>query len=137
MCDIISQACYDMDYPEEKLTVYVCDDGGSRDMRAMVARAARTYRGRIKTVYVARVKTPGVPHHAKAGNLNNAILDAGSNGQLIIVLDCDMLPEPSMARTVAPFFFKRRAAAGGAGGGARAADHRQLRGPAADAAGAH
>jgi hypothetical protein len=48
-----------------------------------------------------------VPHHAKAGNLNNCILKAGSTGQLIIILDCDMLPEPCMARTVAPFFYKK------------------------------
>jgi hypothetical protein len=52
----------------------------------------------------------GVPHHAKAGNLNNCILKAGSTGQLIIVLDCDMLPEKCMARTVAPFFYKRTSA---------------------------
>jgi hypothetical protein len=51
-----------------------------------------------------------VPHHAKAGNLNNCILNAGSTGQLIIVLDCDMLPEKCMARTVAPFFYKRTSA---------------------------
>jgi hypothetical protein len=51
----------------------------------------------------------GVPHHAKAGNLNNCILNVGSTGQLIIVLDCDMLPEKCMARTVAPFFYKRTA----------------------------
>eukprot|EP00953_Heterococcus_sp_UTEX-ZZ885_P036137 18636-Heterococcus_DN1.PRE.1 len=61
----------------------------------------------MKTRYIARTKIPGVPHHAKAGNLNNCILQEGSSGQLIIILDCDMLPEPCMARTVAPFFFKK------------------------------
>jgi hypothetical protein len=39
--------------------------------------------------------------------LNNCILTEGSTGQLIIILDCDMLPEPCMARTVAPFFYKK------------------------------
>jgi hypothetical protein len=61
----------------------------------------------LQTRYIARTKIPGVPHHAKAGNLNNCILKEGSSGQLIIILDCDMLPEPCMARTVAPFFYHK------------------------------
>jgi cellulose synthase/poly-beta-1,6-N-acetylglucosamine synthase-like glycosyltransferase len=108
------KACYDMDYPAHKITCWVCDDGKSAEMKAMVAECARTYRGEMKTRYVARIKVPGVPHHAKAGNLNNVILNVGSgmdgftsSGQLLIVLDCDMLPEPCMARVVAPFFFKK------------------------------
>eukprot|EP00611_Tribonema_gayanum_P009013 TRINITY_DN1871_c0_g2_i3.p1 TRINITY_DN1871_c0_g2~~TRINITY_DN1871_c0_g2_i3.p1 ORF type:complete len:935 (-),score=375.26 TRINITY_DN1871_c0_g2_i3:718-3522(-) len=110
------RACYDMDYPAHKLTCWVCDDGKSDDMKRMVELTAAAYTGRVATRYVARVKLPGVPHHAKAGNLNNCILGEGSCGQLIIVLDCDMLPEPCMARTVAPFFFTRPERAGGGGG---------------------
>mmetsp|Transcript_6522 Transcript_6522/g.9832 ORF Transcript_6522/g.9832 Transcript_6522/m.9832 type:complete len:820 (+) Transcript_6522:118-2577(+) len=101
------KACYDMDYPAYKITCWICDDGGKEDMRDMVALTASEYRGEMKTRYVARKKIPGVPHHAKAGNLNNAILNEGSEGQLIIILDCDMMPEPCMARTVAPFFFEK------------------------------
>eukprot|EP00611_Tribonema_gayanum_P009011 TRINITY_DN1871_c0_g1_i3.p2 TRINITY_DN1871_c0_g1~~TRINITY_DN1871_c0_g1_i3.p2 ORF type:complete len:234 (-),score=99.47 TRINITY_DN1871_c0_g1_i3:265-909(-) len=76
-------------------------------MREMVELNALMYRGAMSTRYVARTKTPGVPHHAKAGNLNNVILEEGSTGQLIVILDCDMLPEPCMARTVAPFFYTK------------------------------
>jgi hypothetical protein len=101
------KACYDMDYPAEKITCWICDDGAKEDMKNMVELISAEYRGKVKTRYVARVKVKGVPHHAKAGNLNNCILNEGSNGQLIIILDCDMLPEPCMARTVAPFFFKK------------------------------
>ena len=86
------KACYDMDYPSEKITCWVCDDGKTDDMRNMVSRAAAQYKGKMKTKYVARIKIKGVPHHAKAGNLNNCILKEPSNGQLIIILDCDMLP---------------------------------------------
>ena len=46
--------------------------------------------------YIARVKTPGVPHHAKAGNLNNAILKAETSGDYILVLDCDMVRSPRL-----------------------------------------
>jgi cellulose synthase/poly-beta-1,6-N-acetylglucosamine synthase-like glycosyltransferase len=108
------KACYDMDYPAHKITCWVCDDGKSDMMREMVEEVTRNYKGGMNTRYVARIKTPGVPHHAKAGNLNNVILNEGSgmggfksSGQLLIVLDCDMIPEPCMARTVAPFFFKK------------------------------
>mmetsp|Transcript_17935 Transcript_17935/g.26566 ORF Transcript_17935/g.26566 Transcript_17935/m.26566 type:complete len:892 (-) Transcript_17935:267-2942(-) len=101
------KACYDMDYPDHKITCWVCDDGGKDDMKEMVLLNAARHKGKMKTRYVARIKIKGVPHHAKAGNLNNCILKEGSTGQLIIILDCDMLPEPCMARTVAPFFFKK------------------------------
>jgi cellulose synthase/poly-beta-1,6-N-acetylglucosamine synthase-like glycosyltransferase len=99
-------SCYDMDYPAHKITCYICDDGKNDAMRDMVHETANHYGGEMLTRYVARTKIPGVPHHAKAGNLNNCILNEGSTGQLIIVLDCDMLPEPCLARTVVPFFFK-------------------------------
>ena len=102
------RACYEMDYPRHKITCWVCDDGKKDDMKQMVAEVSQDSRG-MATRYVARIKTPGVPHHAKAGNLNNCIFNCESSGQLIIVLDCDMLPESCMARTVAPFFFKRKA----------------------------
>jgi cellulose synthase/poly-beta-1,6-N-acetylglucosamine synthase-like glycosyltransferase len=108
------KACYDMDYPAHKITCWVCDDGKSEEMRDMVSTCQREYRGEMSTRYVARIKIAGIPHHAKAGNLNNIILNTGSgmgeyrsSGQLLIVLDCDMIPEPCLARTVAPFFFKK------------------------------
>eukprot|EP01102_Stenamoeba_stenopodia_P017871 TRINITY_DN6472_c0_g2_i2.p1 TRINITY_DN6472_c0_g2~~TRINITY_DN6472_c0_g2_i2.p1 ORF type:complete len:643 (-),score=202.23 TRINITY_DN6472_c0_g2_i2:195-2123(-) len=55
--------------------------------------------------YVARYKPPGLPHHAKAGNLNNALFNCGSVGDLILILDCDMAPEPHMLKRMLPYFF--------------------------------
>ncbi len=101
------KACYELDYPAHKVCCWICDDGKSDEMKAMVDHAKRFYTGAMQTKYVARIKIPGVPHHAKAGNLNNVILNEGSTGQLIMVLDCDMLPEPCFPRTIAPFFFNR------------------------------
>ncbi len=101
------KACYEMDYPAHKVCIWICDDGKSDEMKAMVENTKRFYTGGMETRYVARIKIKGVPHHAKAGNLNNVILNEGSTGQLIMVLDCDMLPEPCFPRTIAPFFFKR------------------------------
>ncbi len=48
-------------------------------------------RREAKIVYVARKKVKGVPHHAKAGNINSCLLKEGAKkGEFILVLDCDM-----------------------------------------------
>jgi hypothetical protein len=44
--------------------------------------------GRLQ--YLARHKEPGKDHHAKAGNLNHAILEAGTRGRFIVVFDSDV-----------------------------------------------
>lgn len=49
----------------------------------------------------------GVYHHAKAGNLNNAILQEGTSGQFIAVFDCDMIAEPHFLSAILPHFYNR------------------------------
>lgn len=57
-------------------------------------------------VYVARDKMPGVPHHAKAGNINSALLKSpGSSGEFILVLDCDMVLHPDFLLRTLPHFY--------------------------------
>jgi hypothetical protein len=59
-------------------------------------------------VHVARDKVPGVPHHAKAGNINNALLKEGlGGGEFILVLDCDMIVHPDfLMRTLGHFYWQ-------------------------------
>jgi len=58
-------------------------------------------------VYVARDKVRGVPHHAKAGNINNALLKAPSCGDFVLVLDCDMVLHPDfLMRTLGHFYWQ-------------------------------
>jgi cellulose synthase (UDP-forming) len=47
-----------------------------------------------------------VPHHAKAGNINSAILRAGAaTGDFVLVLDCDMIVHPEfLQRTLGHFY---------------------------------
>lgn len=60
-----------------------------------------------KIKYVARDKVPGVPHHAKAGNINNALLKGYSGGDYILVLDCDMILHPDfLMRTLGHFYWQ-------------------------------
>lgn len=95
-------AALNSDFPGEKLTVYVLDDGKSTDVKDMTRRInyQLKYMGRRANLkYVARDKVKGVPHHAKAGNINSCLLTASSpDTDYILVLDCDMIIHPSFLR---------------------------------------
>lgn len=76
-------------------------------MRAMVAELT-SQRGLPKGLlrYIARKKIPGVPHHAKAGNINNAMMNESTNGEFIVIFDCDMESKPHFLQTIIPHFLK-------------------------------
>ena len=99
-----------MDYPKEKLAVIVCDDGNSSAMRALIAQLRADMGGSKATLrYIARKKIPGVPHHAKAGNINNALMNEGTSGEFIVIFDCDMICRPEYLQCVLPHFYKLEA----------------------------
>ena len=86
-----------MDYPAEKLTVWLLDDGGTLQKRNSTnlieaQRAAQRHRDLQKLCadldvrYLTRERN----EHAKAGNLNNGMQH--SNGDLIAVFDADHAP---------------------------------------------
>lgn len=57
--------------------------------------------------HVARDKVPGVPHHAKAGNINSALMKAPGCADFILVLDCDMVLHPDfLMRTLGHFYWQ-------------------------------
>ena len=55
--------------------------------------------------YIARPKPAGVPHHAKAGNLNYAIFSGETSGDFILTLDADHIPKPQFLKRVLPYFY--------------------------------
>lgn len=55
--------------------------------------------------YIARPKPAGVPHHAKAGNLNYAIFSGVTSGDFILTLDADHIPKPQFLKRVLPYFY--------------------------------
>ncbi len=86
-----------MDYPAEKLTVWLLDDGGTdqkcNDADEAKAAAARRRRTSLQAlcrelgaVYLTRAKN----EHAKAGNLNNGL--AHSQAEIVVVFDADHAP---------------------------------------------
>ena len=55
--------------------------------------------------YIARPKPAGKPHHAKAGNINYALLEADTSGEFIITMDADHILEPQFIKRVLPYFY--------------------------------
>ena len=102
-------AALNIDYPGDKLSVYVLDDGKSDEVLAMCKRLRYQLRymdRRANLFYVGREKRKGTPHHAKAGNINNTLLmHSSEDTQYILVLDCDMIIHPTfLHRTLSHFY---------------------------------
>ncbi len=74
-----------LDWPPEKLAVYLLDDGNRQEFREFADAAG--------VLYLARPEH----RHAKAGNLNFAF--ARSSGKYIAVFDCDHVPTRSFLQT--------------------------------------
>lgn len=106
-------AALSMDYPQEKFNVYILDDGGTTqklndpdpEKRKENFERAQALKKFVKEFggnlhYITRERNL----HAKAGNINEALKK--TNGELILILDCDHVPaEDFLKRTVG--FFKK------------------------------
>jgi cellulose synthase (UDP-forming) len=82
--------CKAMEYPKEKLKVYVLDDGN----RPEVEKAAKA----LDCLYLTRSSNEG----AKAGNINAAL--PKTHGEVIVMLDCDHIPVESFLTETIGFF---------------------------------
>ncbi len=74
-------ACQNLDYPPEKLSIVLCDDGNRESARALCEE--------LGVIHMTRSDHA----HAKAGNLNNAL--AHTRGEFVMLLDADMVPKSS------------------------------------------
>lgn len=74
-----------LDWPADKLRVYLLDDGRRDEFRAFAARA--------RVGYIRRADNA----HAKAGNLNYALQQ--TSGALVAIFDCDHVPVRSFLQT--------------------------------------
>jgi cellulose synthase (UDP-forming) len=104
-------AAKSMEYPPEKLTVWLLDDGGTdqkcSDKNPEKAEAARVRRVSLQTlcmqmgaVYLTRKKN----EHAKAGNMNNAL--KVSTGEIVVVFDADHAPFRAFLRETVGHFLR-------------------------------
>ncbi|WP_373355071.1 UDP-forming cellulose synthase catalytic subunit [Pseudoroseicyclus sp. CXY001] len=109
MLRITLSACKNMIYPHDKLTVVLCDDGGTDQRcndkdktKAMAARARRAELKQLCEELGIRYSTRAKNEHAKAGNMSAAL--ANLDGELVVVFDADHVPTRDfLARTVGYF----------------------------------
>lgn len=102
-------AAMSMDYPRDKLNVWLLDDGGTdqkcNDANPVKAEAAKLRRASLQELcrrlgchYLTRAKN----EHAKAGNMNSAL--AHVKGDIVLVFDADHAPfRAFLQETVAHF----------------------------------
>ncbi|MCR4459313.1 UDP-forming cellulose synthase catalytic subunit [Pseudescherichia sp. L3] len=85
-------AALGIDWPKEKLKIWILDDGGRESFRQF----AET----VGVEYVART----THEHAKAGNINNALQYA--KGDFVSIFDCDHVPTRSFLQLTMGWFIK-------------------------------
>ncbi|MFD1625569.1 UDP-forming cellulose synthase catalytic subunit [Azospirillum griseum] len=102
-------AAVSIDYPRDKLRVYLLDDGGTDQKLAhpnpASAAEARERRAtltalceRLHVTYMTRPRN----EHAKAGNINHAFHQ--TNGDLMLILDADHVPTSGILKATVGFF---------------------------------
>jgi cellulose synthase (UDP-forming) len=87
-----------IDYPADKKKVYVLDDG-----RAEKYKDRRVELGKMCEELGATMLTRDNNDHAKAGNINTAF--KRTNGDLVLILDCDHMPIKEFLMHTVGFFF--------------------------------
>jgi cellulose synthase (UDP-forming) len=76
-------------------STWILDDGDRGDLRAAAEREG--------VGYVTRTDDwVGKPRHAKAGNLNNALFQ--TDGEFLLILDADQIPEPQILDSTLGYF---------------------------------
>jgi cellulose synthase (UDP-forming) len=102
-------AATQMRYPQDKLHVYLLDDGGTsqklnnpnRDKAAAALERSNKLKA-IANQFGATYLSRELNEHAKAGNLNNALRH--TSGELLVVLDCDHVPAEDFVEQTVGFF---------------------------------
>jgi cellulose synthase (UDP-forming) len=106
-------AAISMDYPQDKFNVYILDDGGTtqklndpdpakREENRQRSQALKDFVNEVggNLHYLTRERNL----HAKAGNINEALKK--TNGDLILILDCDHVPAKDFLKRTVGFFNK-------------------------------
>lgn len=79
-----------LDWPEDKVKVFILDDGRREEFRAFAES--------MGVGYIVRPDN----NHAKAGNLNHALTK--TDGELVAIFDCDHIPTRSFLTTAVGWF---------------------------------
>lgn len=83
-------------------STWILDDGARPGLKALAEEHGLGYVTRSEDW------TATVPRHAKAGNLNNALMV--THGEFLLILDADQIPEPDILDKTLGYFNNRRVA---------------------------
>ncbi|MCH8281555.1 MAG: glycosyltransferase [Chloroflexi bacterium] len=92
------RAAVAINYPHK---TYVLDDGSSPEMRAAAASEGAEY-------VIRPPEWAGHERHAKAGNINSALLQ--TSGEFILILDADQIPAPEILDDTLGYFMDPKVA---------------------------
>jgi cellulose synthase (UDP-forming) len=84
-------SCLAQEYPRDRFTVYVLDDGHRAETQQLAASLGCEY-----------LRRPDRPRHAKAGNLNHALYL--THGELVAIFDVDHIPARTFLQDTVGFF---------------------------------
>ncbi|WP_095055220.1 UDP-forming cellulose synthase catalytic subunit [Pseudomonas sp. Irchel s3b2] len=85
-------AALGIDWPQDKLRIYILDDGKRENFRQFAAD--------VGVGYITRADN----RHAKAGNLNHAL--SRIDGELVAIFDCDHIPVRSFLQLTVGWFLR-------------------------------
>ncbi|MDQ0730632.1 glycosyltransferase family 2 protein [Arthrobacter sp. B1I2] len=83
-------------------STWILDDGARPELKALAEQHGLGY------VTRSGDWTKDLPRHAKAGNLNNALMV--THGEFLLILDADQIPEPDILEKILGYFNNRRLA---------------------------
>jgi len=92
-----------IDYPDDKKKVYVLDDGRAEKYKAR-REELRQMCEELGVTMLVRDNN----EHAKAGNINTAF--KRTEGELVLILDCDHMPVKHFLKHTVGFFFDKKVA---------------------------
>ncbi len=104
---ITATAAAQIDYPKEKLRVYILDDGGTQAKRNNPEQAVAAWERHYSLRRMARELGVGyitreTNQQAKAGNINHALHH--TEGDLVLMLDCDHVPTKDFLQSTVGHF---------------------------------
>lgn len=83
-------ACLNIKYPKELINIHLCDDGLRKEVKELC--------NELDISYIKRFNNK----NAKAGNINNALNIM--KGDLLLLLDADMVPKNTILEKTVPYF---------------------------------
>lgn len=92
-------SCTFLEYPTDKLHIYLLDDGHRPELRRFCRRLSRSVKQSLQ--YISRSNNA----HGKAGNLNNALEETKNTpSKYILLLDNDMIVKEDAILNLIPYF---------------------------------